>query len=274
MEAPLRRPRRRRPRGIVPARRRLAAVVVYVVSIVVVLGIWQVSSAAFGLSSLFPAPAETFSQAWGLLKDGSLASSSAVTMARLLVGWLVGSALGIIIGLGAGLSQTVRHLLDPYVHFLRFIPTLAWYGPALLWFGASETSVLVLVVYGTMFVVAINTMAGVEMVAANKMRMARSFGAVRRDIFFKVAVPGAIPQIMIGMRVAMGSAFMSVIAAEMLASDKGLGFALTKAQLFFSVPSIFAVVIALGALGFVSDRCFLVIMRRAAGRFLFDTGRE
>ena len=117
----------------------------------------------------------------------------------------------------------MRRLLEPYTEFLRFIPATALITVAVIWFGIGEGSKIFLIIYTTVFIVIINTAAGVAAVAPNKIRAARSLGASRAQVFFFVALPATVPYILTGMRLAMANSFVTIIAAELVAANNGLG---------------------------------------------------
>ena len=207
-----------------------------------------------------------------MLADGTLLHASEVSLARIAVGFAVGSVGGVVLGLAMGRSATARAVLEPYVQFFRFIPPLAWFAPVLLWFGTGESAKVMLIVYTTIFVVTLNTIAGVEAVPRNKIRMAQSFGATSRQLFLLVTLPASAPYIFSGMRIAMGNSFMTVVAAEMLAANQGLGVLINDGLLFLQITTVFAAIIALGILGFATDRLFQFLIRRFGGRFSAGTG--
>ena len=159
----------------------------------VVLGGWWLAAKAYGIPQLFPTPADTFRELSRSASDGSLFSATGASLRRIFIGLAIGSAAGVLLGLAAGASRFVWWFAEPFVNFFRFIPPLAWFAPVLLWFGAGETSKLVLIFYTTVFVVALNTMAGVRAVPRNKIRMAQSVGARRCHIFFLVMLPASMP---------------------------------------------------------------------------------
>ena len=133
----------------------------------------------------------------------------------------------------------MRRILEPYTEFLRFIPATALITVAVIWFGIGEGSKIFLIIYTTVFIVIINTAAGVSAVAPNKIRAARSLGASRAQVFWYVALPATVPYILTGMRLAMGNSFVTIIAAELVAANVGLGKMIWDARLYMLVDQIF-----------------------------------
>ncbi|MBM3502253.1 MAG: ABC transporter permease [Alphaproteobacteria bacterium] len=248
-------------------RERLKSFGIYLLSVASVLVLWEWAARAFGLLILFPPPSTVLGTLSGLVLDGSIGLAALFSAGRILSGFLIGSLIGVFLGLLMGTSAVVRALAEPYVHFLRFVPPLAWFAPVLLWFGTGETTRILLITYTTVFVVTLNTIAGVSAVAINKARMARTLGADHRQVFFLVTLPASMPFIFTGMRLAMGNSFATVVAAEMLAADNGLGYMITSSQLSLDIPKIFSSVIALGVLGFAADRLFRALIDRFGGRY-------
>jgi NitT/TauT family transport system permease protein len=132
-----------------------------------------------------------------------------------------------------------------------------------------ETSKVILIVYTTVFIVTVNTIAGVMSVSPILEQAARSLGANRFKIFTRVILPSTIPFLLTGMRMAMGNSFMTIVSAEMIAAEKGLGFLIFTSRLFMQTERIFVGIVSLGILGFVVDAVFRLGMNRFAGQYLF-----
>ena len=162
------------------------------------------------------------------------------------LGFFFGTLIGIPLGLAIGSFGIVRRLLEPYTEFLRFIPATALITVAVIWFGIGEGSKIFLIIYTTVFIVIINTAAGVSAVAPNKIRAARSLGASRAQVFFFVALPATVPYILTGMRLAMANSFVTIIAAELVAANAGLGKMIWDARMYMLVDQIFVALLVLG----------------------------
>ena len=127
-----------------------------------------------------------------LVREGVLPYHVSVSLYRIALGFLLGTLVGVPVGLAMGLFRPVLILLEPYVQFFRFVPPVAWIIPAILWFGIGETSKIFLIFYTTVFLVLLNTMAGVAAVARNQIRSARCFGATRWQLFLWVSLPATM----------------------------------------------------------------------------------
>ena len=239
----------------------------YIIGFASLVAIWHVASTFIVHSVLFPQPLQVLVKAIELLKDGSLIENMAVSLRRIFIGYCCGSAIGIPIGLAIGSFGLVRRVLEPYTEFLRFIPATGLITLAVIWFGIGESSKIFLIIYTTVFIVIINTAAGVAAVAPNKIRAARSLGANRAQVFLHVALPATMPYILTGMRLAMGNSFVTIIAAELVAANAGLGRMIWDARLYSLVDDIFVALVVLGLLGFTADRLFRFAIYTFAGKY-------
>ena len=239
----------------------------YVIGFGSLFAIWHVASVYLLNSILFPPPGRVVTKAVELAQDGTLWENASISLQRIALGFFFGSLIGIPLGLAIGSFGIVRRILEPYTEFLRFIPATALITVAVIWFGIGEGSKIFLIIYTTVFIVIINTAAGVSAVAPNKIRAARSLGASRAQVFCFVALPATVPYILTGMRLAMGNSFVTIIAAELVAANAGLGKMIWDARLYMLVDQIFVALLVLGLLGFTADRLFRWGIYAFAGRF-------
>ncbi len=246
---------------------RLRSVGLYIAGFASLFVIWHIASTWIIPSVLFPTPWKVFLKGIELAEDGTLWEQSSASLARIATGFVGGSLIGIPIGLAIGSFPIVRRLLEPYTEFLRFIPATAMITVAVIWFGIGESSKIFLIIYTTVFIVIINTAAGVNAVAPNKIRAARSLGAGPFQIFFFVALPATVPYILTGMRLAMANSFVTIIAAELVAANNGLGRMIWDSRMYMLVDQIFVALVVLGFLGFTADRLFRWGIYAFAGRF-------
>ena len=245
----------------------LHAVGVYALGFASLFLLWYLASAWLVQSVLFPTPGKVFLKALELARDGTLWEETSASLLRIFAGFVGGSLIGIPIGLAIGSFRIVRRLLEPYTEFLRFIPATAMITVAVIWFGIGEASKIFLIIYTTVFIVIINTAAGVSAVAPNKIRAARSLGAGPAQVFLFVALPATVPYILTGMRLAMANSFVTIIAAELVAANNGLGRMIWDSRMYMLVDQIFVALLVLGLLGFAADRLFRWGIYAFAGRF-------
>jgi NitT/TauT family transport system permease protein len=240
---------------------------IYAASIVGMIVLWQVVATTFFKPQFFPSPPQVLAAAQEMVASGELFEHIGISMQRILTGFLIGSAIAAPMGLLMGSVPFVRAIFDPYAQFFRFVPSLAWLTPVVLWFGIGEISKVLIIVYTTVFIVLINTMVGVSHIAPNKLRAAACLGATPLKAFLHVTLPATLPFILTGMRLAMGNSFATVVAAEMIAADSGLGYLIFNSRLWMATDKIFVGIVCLGALGLVTDRFFRYLVIRFAHQY-------
>jgi len=250
-----------------PARRLWSAYGGYALGFVSLFVIWHLASVYVVRSVLFPPPDVVWRKGILLVKNGVLLEHLAASIQRILIGFLAGSLLGIPIGLVMGSFRSARKVLEPYTEFLRFVPAVAMITVAVIWFGIGEASKIFLIIYTTIFIVILNTAAGVAAIAPNKIRAAQALGATRAQIFLHVALPATVPYILTGMRLAMANSFTTIVAAELIAANEGLGKMLWDGRMFMLVDDIFVSLVTLGLLGFAVDRAFRWSIYTFAGKY-------
>lgn len=220
---------------------------------VFVILFWQVAAIIYG-KDIIPSPLRTVKSAIELLADGSLVYYIGISFYRVFIGWSLGSLIAIPIGLIIGRVTIVRVFAEPFLNFIRFIPPIAFITLFLVWFGIGEQSKIALILYATLFIVIMNTLTGVLSVEEDKIRAARSLGASEWQILIHVVIPATVPYMFTGIRIAMGTSYMAIIGAEMIAANEGLGYLIWNSRLFFRTDWIFVGLICLGLIGFITDR--------------------
>lgn len=258
--------RNRRKAAPSAARSSLQALAYGTLSVAAFVAIWHAAS-TFYPPALLPSPARTLSTLVASMRSGVLEGHALASLRRVLSGFAIGAAVGISLGLLAGTLRLARLALDPYVNFFRFVPAIALLTPFVVWFGIGETSKVLLIVFATLFIVLLNTMAGVDDIPRNRVRAARMLGATRWQEFRLIVVPSALPYMLTGMRIAMGVSFASIIVAEMVSADAGLGYLLSYSMTISATDMQFVTILCLGVLGFVTDKVFQLLARAAFGRF-------
>lgn len=215
--------------------------------------IWETASLYYTVDFL-PSPVETILGAKEIILDGTLIQYILISSQRVLAGWGLGMLISIPLGLFIGRIGILRRIFEPFIDFLRFIPAIGFLTLFLMWFGAGEKSKVVLIMYATVFTLLINTISGVLSVDITRIQAARSLGASELQIIYSVLIPSAVPYIFTGIRLALGGAFTSIVAAEMLAAKEGIGFMIYTSRLYFRTDWIFVGLLTLGLMGYISDR--------------------
>lgn len=204
---------------------------------------------------LFSAPSLIIKSMIPLITSGELLYNTFTSVKRIILGLLLGALPGIIIGLSMGLFPLVRSVLKPIVAAAFPIPKIAIMPLILLVFGLGETSKIVIIALGVFFLVVINTMAGVLNIDQIYLDVAQNFGASRKNFYLTVALPGALPTIFAGIKVAMGTALLLIVAAEWSAADAGIGWMIWRAYDMFDIERMFIGLIVMSFLGYLFSFC-------------------
>jgi NitT/TauT family transport system permease protein len=185
--------------------------------------------------------------------SGELIVDALGSMYRVVVGFAVGAGLALPLGLLMGASPRMYAWLNPMAQVLRPIPPIAYIPLAILWFGLGNPPAIFLIAIGAFFPVLINTIAGVRQVDGIYLRAARNLGANQTTMFLRVILPAAVPYILSGVRIGIGTSFIVVIVSEMIAVNNGLGFRILEAREYFWSDKIIAGMISIGMLGLAID---------------------
>jgi ABC-type nitrate/sulfonate/bicarbonate transport system permease component len=232
---------------------------------------WQILSTFVFNPFLVPPPLQVFETALPMIKSGEIFWDIVISMSRVLVGFAVGSLSAIALGVLLGRIALLNEVLDPIIELLRYLSPTAMIPIAVIWFGIGETSKYFLIFWGTFFIVLVNTIAGVWQTPVPRQRAAECLGATRLQIFFFIVLPSAIPFIVVGMRISMASAFMSIIPAEILAADSGIGYLLQNSSMLLQTDRIFVALLTISLLGFACDRLFRLLVDKTLSRFNSST---
>lgn len=227
-----------------------------VVSVALGLFVWWVIAAEINAPALFASPSETLEKFVALAGSGVLWVNILASLKRIIVGFAIGSAIGIPLGIAMAGSRVVYDFAKPYIFLFRFIPPIAILPLLVIWMGIDNASKYAVIAFATVFIVVINTMAGVIAVPEVKVRAAQTLGMGRLDIVRYVILPSAVPFIATGLRIAMGNAFTVVVSAEMISANNGLGNMILMAQQFFETAIGFLGILALGTTGLLFDLLF------------------
>ncbi|MFE6288095.1 ABC transporter permease [Streptomyces sp. NPDC057877] len=247
-----------------PSRRGRRGLPLALNAVSVVLGIalwWAMAAAGFKL----PEPPEVVSRAAELISDGTLGQDMLASLTRVLIGFALGTAVAIPVGFLMGWYGILRGLIEPWIQFFRTIPPLAIIPLAVVIMGIDETPKIFVIFLAAFLACVISTFQGVVNVDRTLINAARVLGAKDATIFARVVVPASTPFILVGMRVGLGSAWATLVAAELIAAQEGLGYRMQNAQLYYDLPTIFVGLISIGVLGLLMDRVLLLAERKLTG---------
>jgi NitT/TauT family transport system permease protein/taurine transport system permease protein len=242
-----------------------------VLSLTLGLLVWEaISLWVFG-PFLIPPPQAVIRAFVPMSASGELLRDIAMSLSRVVIGYSAGGAFALILGLLMGRIRLLNDLAEPVVELMRFLSPTAMIPIAVVWFGIGELAKYALVFWGTVFIVLISTIAGVTRTPRIRQNAALCLGASQAQIFRLIVLPSAIPYIVVGLRLALASAFVSIIPAELLAADSGLGFLLQQSSLLQQTDRIFVALVMICMLGFLSDRVFQVTVSTLLRRYLAVT---
>lgn len=236
------------------------------ISILVLIAVWTLG-AAFYTDDFLPGPLTTLQGGIEIIGKGVLIQDIFVSMSRVLKGWLLGIAIAVPMGMCIGAFKRFSYVLEPLINFFRFVPAIGFITLFLLWFGVGETSKVALIFYASIFPILINTIAGVHGVDKSLLEASQSLGAKRRETFFHVLLPSAVPGIFTGVRLGLSGAIICIVAAEMLAASDGLGYLIYTSRVYYRTDWIFVGIFTLGAIGFFLDRLMQLFGRNVLGRY-------
>ncbi|KRN28650.1 ABC transporter permease [Lactobacillus selangorensis] len=221
---------------------------------VLIIGGWQLaSSTGFLASKTFPSPVAVFQDGVALAQAGTLQRNIAISLYRATMGLLIGGSIGFALGVLNGVSKLSRNLTDTSIQMLRTIPHLSLIPLVILAIGIGEPAKISLVSIGVLFPVYINTLHGIRSVDPNLVEMGTSYGLSKWEIFTKIIFPGALPTILMGLRYALGVMWTTLIVAETIASDSGIGYMATNAEDFMDMETIILCIVIYALLGKLSD---------------------
>lgn len=215
--------------------------------------LWQLACAASG-STIFPTPYQTLLAMGQLWESDRLLGDSVASLYRVTWGFLLAAATAIPVGLVAGWSTRSFMALNPVIQGLRPISPIAWIPIAILWFGIGDGAGIFLIFLSSFFPIAVGTMAGVRNISLVHQRSAHNFGVHGLELFRRVVLPAAMPQIITSLRIALGVAWLVIVAAEMVGMDSGLGYLINDARnMAGRYDLVVATMIVIGLIGIVLD---------------------
>ena len=217
---------------------------------------WQIA-AVLAASPVLPSPVDVISA-----DHSGLAADAASSLSRVLVGYLVAAGLGVVLGSAAALSGPIGRGVQLVVNGLRPIPPIAWVPLAILWFGLGDGSAWFIVFIGAFFPVFIQVAWALGRPPDEYLELAASVGASPSETFWHVRVPAAAPGIAAGLRTGLGLAWTSVIAAELVGAQSGLGYRIQMHRLMLETDAVVAGMLTIGVLGFGMDRVAKTLERR------------
>ena len=216
-------------------------------------------------SFAFPSPASTYDSFLATINHGYLGSTLQqdllISLWRVSEAYVGAVVIGVLIGIAMTQSRIVFTLVDPYLQFLRPIPPLAYIPLFIVWFGIGEMPKVLLILVSTLPVIIINTINGVESTPRHRIELARNLGARRLQVLYRVVFPSALPDIFTGMKVAIGVAWSTLDAAELIAASQGLGWLIEEAGQQLQTGIVVVGIIVIGIMGYLMDLSIRLLER-------------
>ena len=234
-----------------------------VIPFAVILCAWFLVTHARLVAPIFlPPPGEVLRTASEMLRDGSLWVHIAASLGRVVVALAVSVPVAVALGILVGLQRWLASVVEPIAGFFNALSGIAWLPLAVTWFGLGWASVTFILFNTIFFLVFFNTLVGVRTVPRIFEHAVRTMGGSRRHVIFQVLIPGAMPNIVTGIRMSIGFGWRAVIAAEMIATSTGLGFMIYNASNFHQSDTILVGIITIGILWLITDRLALQPLER------------
>lgn len=237
--------------------------IVRLASIAAFIGLWQFAAAShlhLGIVTFanVPAPTEVLDAFIALARSDKLAPHLASSLMRVFAGFAIAAVMGVGLGLAIARAKIARDVLWPPLEILRPIPAVAWIPLAILMFPSAEASMIFITYTGALFPILLNTIHGVEGVDARLISSAQSLGAKQRAILLEVIIPAALPSIVTGLAIGMGTGWFCLVTAEMISGQFGVGYYTWESYTLQNYPDIIVGMLVIGALGMASS----VLVRR------------
>jgi len=231
--------------------------------IILVIAVWQLISDLRLINPFFiSSPSQILKTAFNQTVNGDLLEDFWITVVEFVVAFALSVVLGITIGLLMGLFKRVEYTIDPFLWFLYSTPVIALYPVLIIWLGLGFATVVTLGVLFTITPIIINTFTGVTQTSPVLIKAAKSFGANRRQILFKIALPSAIPMIVTGLRIGVERTLVGVIVGELFSANAGLGFRISYYGARLQVSSLFVAIVLVIILGLILTQSLRLLEKR------------
>ena len=230
----------------------------YIASPLMVIMIWKIVTYLRIFNPVILPSPESIGQAFlSELISGELLKHIQISLFRVFLGFGIGSAMAVSLGLLIGWSEKAKSFVDPIVEIVRPIPPMAWIPLSILWFGIGELPKIFIIILGVFFPVLTNTVVGVKSIEKGLLKLARSMGLKGFTLFKEVIVVGASPFIITGLRIGLGFGWMCLVTAELIAAQAGLGYMIEEAKMLLLTNKVILGMLTIGFLGILIDRLIM-----------------
>lgn len=204
-------------------------------------------------SYILPGPQKVFGTFWKLICSGKLFLHIGISFKRILIGFSISVLMGVPLGVIFGLSEKIYSYFKGVLEFIRHTPPLAMVPILILWFGIGEKTKIIIIVLASFFPILMSTISGVQSCDQKLIEVGKSFKLNKNQIFWKIILPAAIPQILVGMSLAFGYSWRAIIGAEMIAASAGLGYMILDGQQLSRPDMVIVGILTIGILGTLVD---------------------
>lgn len=239
--------------------RHLSNFSLYATGFVTLLLIWSASAYLVANKVFLPGPMDVGLALEHLSTSGELGKQITASFTRMVLGFAIGAVFALVLGTLIGLLPTVEEATEPMIELFRAIPPYAMIPLALLAFGISDVGKLFILAYATFFPVLVSTVGGISNVPLRYVEAGQTLGASRTFTISRIIIPAAFPQIVVGIRLGFGTAWIALIASEMVAASNGLGFMIADARETLDTPVVVGGMLIIGLIGYISNHFFLFL---------------
>lgn len=240
---------------------------VFAVSLIVPLVLiilWQFAANRGKINiQLFPSPAKICQAFFKSVENGKLQANILISLKRVLIGYIYGAVLGVVIGVILGLSKKAYRLFSFLLEVLRPIPIIAWVPVLIMILGIGEISKIIVIMIGSFWSIFLNTYDGIRNVDAKYLEVSDMFMKSKAETVLRVMLPAALPGIFTGLRIGIGSAWISVIGAELIASSAGLGYMISYSREMAQPANMYVAVFIIGIIGYLINAILKLIEKKA-----------
>lgn len=243
--------------------RKLGRPLLLILPWIAAIAVWyMIALSGFISSALVPTPGQVFRQFWRLLTTQRLWFDMLMSSERVLLGLASGITLAVPIGFVLGWYRPVRTAVDPLVNFFRALPPISLIPLVIVYFGIGEVAKIVMLFYAAFFTGVIVMYEGIVQINPLFIRVARTLGATDGEVFRRVIIPLTVPHVLTAVRVALGVAWATLVASELIAAQRGLGAVIQNASNYFQIDVIYAGIICIGIIALLMDRCLRAVGAR------------
>ncbi|TXK73507.1 ABC transporter permease subunit [Paenibacillus sp. N3.4] len=234
----------------------------WIVPILIILAWQALTSAGIVAANILPQPLKVLSTLGKVIQSGELFRNMGVSTKRAFIGFLIGGGIGFLLGIINGLSITSEKLADSSIQMVRNVPHLALIPLVIIWFGIGEEVKLILVSLGVFFPIYLNTFHGIRSIDPGLIEMGKVYGLRGFSLYWNIVLPGALSSVLVGVRYSLGIMWLTLIVAETVAADSGIGYMAMKARELMQMDVIVLSVIIYALLGKLSDTIAKLLERR------------